>query len=387
MCAVVLAVADFDRLFIQRICAKAAVLSAPSRVSTGLIDHIVSRSVCSLCLLSSRPNRRPSRTHDDRGQSTAVASAETQPRHRRRNDRQRETAKQTHITGGILSDRPPLDSLAAQMSYSSDSSSSPPARPRASPDPQRTLARELLEQELRRGGVAGAGQQQWTPATEFEQTQYRPASSPQQQQQAAAQSAAFADYRAEYARQPAAGGSYPQHPELRALSETMRSVHVPSNLEHQPYSNPSQYGAQGLGQALQHGGAQFCQICEADEGGMNPAQRRQHEQHLQERMYYQSLQQQQQQQAAVPTYTAGWGVYASEPQPVLSSYAPSQQPAAAAGASLASSFRTTVASPPRGLSGLGNPPPVLADDSVLYTSQPSRAVLSALRTLQDKLQE
>lgn len=277
------------------------------------------------------------------------------------------------------------------MSYSSDSSSPPASRPRASPDPQRTLARELLEQELRRGGGAQQQTQQWTahpsPASEFEHTQYRPSSSPLQMQQAQAsqQSAAFADYRAEYGRQPTAAGAssnYPQHPELRALSETMRSVHVPSNLDTQSYSN------QQTQQQLQHG-AQFCQICEADEGGMNPAQRRQHEQHLQERMYYQSLQQQQQQQQQTPAYTAGWGVYAEQQQPALSSYAPAGT-GAGAGASLASSFRTTVASPQRTSATLGlasQQPPVMADESVLYTSQPSRAVLSALRTLQDKLQE
>jgi uncharacterized protein YaaR (DUF327 family) len=127
---------------------------------------------------------------------------------------------------------------------------------------------------------------------------------------------------------------------------------------------------------------------------MNVAQRRwYHEQH-QHHDYLQQQQQPQQQraQAFATNYPGGPSSFEHASAPSLASSF------GAGGASFHganASYRAPLsvsASPQRpsalGIgSGLGLPQVGPTDETLLYTSQPSRAVLSALRTLQDKLQE
>ena len=148
--------------------------------------------------------------------------------------------------------------------------------------------------------------------------------------------------------------SHFQNAELRALSESMRGVNLPSGgghaNDHQPHSH------QGPASRTND----FCSVCDDEE-----QQQQMKQSQTQQRRY-----EQQQRGGGGGDSLSSFDPYASQHSHLSSHSHSHPRPP-----------------PPPSSLGLSTPFNVGPDESLLYSSQPSRAVLSALRSLQDKLQE
>jgi uncharacterized protein YaaR (DUF327 family) len=239
----------------------------------------------------------------------------------------------------------------------------------------------------------------------------------------------------------AGGGGGFHNSELNALASSMRALGTTQHHgAHEPVAFTSQRALYDTRSSASAPSATYCETCELEEGGMTHNQRRTHEQHAyvggsghiaHHQQYNRASSALQHNHAAAqyqPSHSQSHSQYADQHRslnsssydsgalsasvphihthvhhstsysatPGATSVAHLQAPSStAAVAPFGSSFSTSTGGGGAGVSGLGIPGSHLGglvggggdESSLLYSSQPSRAVLSALRNLQDKLAE